>query len=93
MISLVRCTIQTVKDAVSRSSEAASSTCKRAVKHGIRCFFFFMFVFHGLAQSLYRCYNIVTVIEQTGNGKEVPYLFVADGTLTATNVVLSRTTK
>ena len=39
MISLVRCTIQTVKDAVSRSSEAASSTCKRAVKHGIRCFF------------------------------------------------------
>ena len=54
---------------------------------------FFMFVFQGLAQSLYRCYNIVTVIEQTGNGKEVPYPFVTDGTLTATNVVLSRTTK
>lgn len=52
-----------------------------------------MFVFQGLAQSLYRCYNIVTVIEQTGNGKEVPYPFVTDGTLTATNVVLSRTTK
>ena len=93
MISLVRCTIQTVKDAVSCSSEAASSICKREVKHGIRCFFFFMFVFQGLAQSLYGCYNIVTVIEQTGNGKEVPYPFVADGMLTATNVVLSRTTK
>ena len=52
-----------------------------------------MFVFQGLAQSLYRCYNIVTVIEQTENGKEVPYPFVTDGTLTATNVVLSRTTK
>ena len=88
MISLVRCTIQTVKDAASRSSEAASSICKRAVKHGIRCFFFFMFVFHGLAQSLYRCYNIVTVIKQTGNGKEVPYPFVTAGTLTVTNVVL-----
>ena len=35
-----------------------------------------MFVFQGLAQSLYRCYNIVTVIEQTENGKEVPYPFV-----------------
>lgn len=91
MISLVRYTIQTVKDAVSRNSEAASSICKRAVKHGIRCFF--MFVFQGLAQSLYRCYNIVTVIEQTGNGKEAPYPFVIAGTLTATNVVLSRTTK
>ena len=29
-----------------------------------------MFVFQGLAQSLYRCYNIVTVIEQTGTGKK-----------------------
>lgn len=57
MISLVRCTIQTVKDAASRSSEAASSTCKRTVKHGIRCCFFSMFVFQGLAQSLYRCYK------------------------------------
>lgn len=52
-----------------------------------------MFVFQELAQSLYRCYNIVTVIKQTGNGKEVPYPFVTAGTLTVTNVVLSRTTK
>ena len=88
MISLVRCTIQTVKDAVSRSNEAASSICRRTVKHGIRSFFFSMFVFHGLAQSLYRCYNIVTVIKQTGNGKEAPYPFVTAGTLTVTNVVL-----
>ena len=56
-------------------------------------FFLFMFVFQELAQSLYRCYNIVTVIKQTGNGKEVPYPFVTAGTLTVTNVVLSRTTK
>ena len=27
--------------------------------------FFLFYVFHGLAQSLYRCYNIVTVIKQT----------------------------
>lgn len=55
--------------------------------------FFLFYVFHGLAQSLYRCYNIVTVIKQTGNGKEAPYPFVTAGTLTVTNVVLSRTTK
>lgn len=52
-----------------------------------------MSAFHGLAQSLYRCYNIVTVIKQTGNGKEAPYPFVTAGTLTVTKVVLSRTTK
>lgn len=55
--------------------------------------FFLFYVFHGLAQSLYRCYNIVEVIKQTGNGKEAPYPFVTAGTLTVTNVVLSRTTK
>ena len=43
MISLVRYTIQTVKDAASRGNEAASSICRRTVKNGIRSFFFSTF--------------------------------------------------